>query len=93
VPTNRIVTEAEYDRWKKERSNWGRWGKDDQLGAESHHAGEAQAGGRPGEGRFFRLAGRRRRHGLLYLGVHLFDNCDLEALGEAAAARKRWSSC
>jgi len=27
---------------------------------------------------------------LLYLGVHLFDNCDLEALGEAAAARKRW---
>jgi hypothetical protein len=33
VPTNRIVTEAEYDRWKKELSNWGRWGKDDQLGA------------------------------------------------------------
>ena len=27
---------------------------------------------------------------LLYLGVHLFDNCDLEALAEAAAARKRW---
>lgn len=27
---------------------------------------------------------------LVYLGVHLFDNCDLEALGEAAAARKRW---
>ena len=24
------------------------------------------------------------------LGVHLFDNCDLEALAEAAAARKRW---
>jgi hypothetical protein len=22
--------------------------------------------------------------------VHLLDNCDLEALGEAAAARKRW---
>ncbi|HUQ53997.1 MAG TPA: cyclase family protein [Gammaproteobacteria bacterium] len=27
---------------------------------------------------------------LLYLGVHLFDNCDLEALAEAAAARGRW---
>ncbi|HEU4692411.1 MAG TPA: cyclase family protein [Vicinamibacterales bacterium] len=27
---------------------------------------------------------------LVYLGVHLFDNCDLEALAEAAAARKRW---
>jgi kynurenine formamidase len=27
---------------------------------------------------------------LLYLGIHLIDNCDLEALSEAAAARKRW---
>ena len=27
---------------------------------------------------------------LVYLGVHLFDNCDLEALAEAAASRKRW---
>jgi hypothetical protein len=27
---------------------------------------------------------------LVTLGVPLFDNCDLEALGEAAAARKRW---
>jgi kynurenine formamidase len=27
------VTEAEYERWKKELSNWGRWGKDDQIGA------------------------------------------------------------
>ena len=27
---------------------------------------------------------------LIYLGVHLIDNCDLEALSEAAAARKRW---
>jgi hypothetical protein len=26
---------------------------------------------------------------LLYLGVHLFDNCDLEAV-EAAAARNWW---
>jgi kynurenine formamidase len=27
---------------------------------------------------------------LVYLGVYVFDNCDLEALAEAAAARKRW---
>jgi kynurenine formamidase len=28
-----IVTQAEYDRWQTELSNWGRWGKDDELGA------------------------------------------------------------
>jgi hypothetical protein len=27
---------------------------------------------------------------LLYLGVHLCDNCDLKALADAAADRKRW---
>ncbi|HZS08417.1 MAG TPA: cyclase family protein [Blastocatellia bacterium] len=27
---------------------------------------------------------------LVALGVYIFDNCDLEALGEAAAKRKRW---
>jgi kynurenine formamidase len=27
------VTDAQYERWKKELSNWGRWGKDDQIGA------------------------------------------------------------
>ncbi|MGE3509743.1 MAG: cyclase family protein [Vicinamibacterales bacterium] len=26
-------SKAEYERWKTELSNWGRWGKDDQLGA------------------------------------------------------------
>jgi kynurenine formamidase len=26
------VTDADYERWKKELSNWGRWGKDDQIG-------------------------------------------------------------
>jgi kynurenine formamidase len=30
---NHVVTEAEYERWKKELSNWDRWGKDDQIGA------------------------------------------------------------
>ncbi len=24
------------------------------------------------------------------MGVHIFDNCDLEALGEAAQQRRRW---
>jgi kynurenine formamidase len=28
-----LVTQAEYDRWQKELSNWQRWGKDDELGA------------------------------------------------------------
>jgi len=31
--SSRTVTDAQYERWKKELSNWGRWGKDDQVGA------------------------------------------------------------
>src|SRR5262245_37477924 len=27
------VTAAQYESWKKDLSNWGRWGKDDQIGA------------------------------------------------------------
>jgi kynurenine formamidase len=30
---NHTVSEAEYERWKKDLSNWGRWGKDDEIGA------------------------------------------------------------
>ncbi len=34
APGSRVaVTRADYDRWKTEQSNWGRWGKDDTLGA------------------------------------------------------------
>ena len=34
VPASRrAVTEAEYERWKKDLSNWGRWGRDDEIGA------------------------------------------------------------
>ena len=29
--TRPTVTPAEYERWKKDLSNWGRWGKDDQI--------------------------------------------------------------
>jgi hypothetical protein len=36
------------------------------------------------------LRGAIHDFALLYLGVHLFDNCDLEALGNAAAQRRRW---
>ncbi len=36
------------------------------------------------------LKGAVHDFALLYLGVHLFDNCDLEALADAAAARRRW---
>ena len=36
------------------------------------------------------LRGAIHDFALLYLGIHLFDNCDLEALADAAAARKRW---
>jgi len=28
-----VVTATEYERWKKSLSNWGRWGKDDEIGA------------------------------------------------------------
>lgn len=28
-----VVTQAQYERWQTELSNWGRWGKDDELGA------------------------------------------------------------
>ena len=32
APAAGPVTAAEYERWKTELSNWGRWGKDDQIG-------------------------------------------------------------
>src|SRR6476659_7153713 len=28
-----LITPAEYDRWQTDLTNWGRWGKDDQMGA------------------------------------------------------------
>src|SRR6476469_6697547 len=31
--TRPTVSKAEYEKWKTDLSNWGRWGKDDQLGA------------------------------------------------------------
>src|SRR5437868_690464 len=31
--SSHAVSKEKYEQWKKELSNWGRWGKDDQLGA------------------------------------------------------------
>jgi hypothetical protein len=36
------------------------------------------------------LRGAVHDFALVHLGVHLFDNCDLEALADAAAQRNRW---
>lgn len=36
------------------------------------------------------IPGAAHDFALLYLGIHLIDNADLEALAEAAAARRRW---
>src|SRR5688572_5499276 len=33
VATQSTTTRAEFERWKTELSNWGRWGNDDQIGA------------------------------------------------------------
>ena len=32
-PPGHVVTAAEYEGWKTELSNWGRWGEADELGA------------------------------------------------------------
>src|SRR2546428_7018856 len=31
--SHKVVTKEQFEQWKKEYSNWGRWGRDDQLGA------------------------------------------------------------
>jgi kynurenine formamidase len=33
TPGDRTVTKEQYEQWKKDLSNWGRWGKDDEIGA------------------------------------------------------------
>ena len=32
APSHPLITPAQYERWQVELSNWGRWGKDDELG-------------------------------------------------------------
>ena len=31
-PSRPLVSETQFEAWQTELSNWGRWGKDDQLG-------------------------------------------------------------
>src|SRR5881397_336277 len=31
--SNHTVTKDQYEKWKTDLSNWGRWGKDDEIGA------------------------------------------------------------
>src|SRR5258708_1209614 len=33
APKHSAITKAEWEGWMKNQNNWGRWGKDDQLGA------------------------------------------------------------
>src|SRR5258706_16327732 len=57
--TRPTVTKAEYEKWRTELSNWGRWGKDDQLGAVNliTAAKRKQAGGLVKDGVSVSLAG------------------------------------
>src|SRR5450755_4312716 len=32
LPSRPLVSEAQFEAWQTELSNWGRWGKDDELG-------------------------------------------------------------
>ncbi len=53
------ATRADYDRWKTELSNWGRWGKDDQIGALNLITpAKRTAGGCAREGRHSRCRSR-----------------------------------
>ena len=46
-----LVSEAQYEAWQTELSNWGRWGKDDQIGTLNLITpGQAQGGACAGEG-------------------------------------------
>src|SRR5712671_8232488 len=58
APTQ-VITDAEYARWKKDLSNWGRWGKDDEIGALNLITAEKrkQAAGLVREGFSVSLAG------------------------------------
>ena len=45
-----LVSEAQYEAWQTELSNWGRWGKDDRArNAQPDHARQAQGGVGAGE--------------------------------------------
>ena len=61
--SDRTVTAAQYEQWKMELTNWGRWGADDEIGALNLITpGQAAGGGGPGRGGLHGIPGRRCRH-------------------------------
>src|SRR5262249_30288640 len=74
---------AEFDALFEQVSNWGRWGKDDQLGAVNlvTAAKRKQA---------VALVKSGVNVSLAHMGINLLDNQDLEALSETAARLNRW---
>src|SRR5437867_10697751 len=93
--SSHTVTQADIDRWKVELSNWGRWGKDDEKGTLNlitpHKRRQAADLVRDGVTiSLARPANTEKAVVLVALGMNVFDNCDLDALAEAAASRKRW---
>ena len=62
APSHRLVTEAEYDGWQRELSNWGRWGKDDEWGTLNLiTSSKRKTGGRARQGRVHGLARGERQ--------------------------------
>ena len=98
APATRLFIRTGVWARRKAHGPWlrGRVGKAAGLDASVHPVAEDSATSRCSAA-IIRRTWRRRTalrpvhdFTLVYLGVHLLDNCDLEALAEAAAARKRW---
>ena len=62
-----LVTEAQYERWQTDLSNWGRWGPDDELGAANliTPAKRAEAAGLVTEGFTVSLASNAQKYASL----------------------------
>ena len=61
--THAVVTKAIFEQWMTDLSNWGRWGKDDEMGAMNliTPAKRKQAAGLVKEGHRSRWLAMRRR--------------------------------
>ena len=66
----------------KKLSNWGRWGKDDEIGALNLITPRSASRRRGWSAK--NLTAAAHDFALVYLGVHVIDNCDMEAVAEAA---------
>ena len=80
-PTHTPANKAQVEKWMTELSNWGRWGKDDQLGALN----------------FITPAKRREAMALakdgivVSLGTYLLDGIELKELADTAARLNRYT--